>query len=317
LKSNSIRLSNLQLASLLEEIASAMRSDIPVSDALRRLQSNRLGRVGRAAGSIAERLEAGQTLPAAFDSLGTARSGQVSAGFFAAQKVNQPELLKRLAVHLRRRDQYARSLRLAWFYPILLVFVAFFISVRYLAPMVLANSGGLTNWPDWVIATSRFLVADWGWPLCGLVLLLLLLILCLRSKTRLPRSIRMQLFCSTLADELEHDVPDGIAIESAAYLSGDPELIAMKDPSLNAPQMQRILAEIDLPTDDISTVDRNRLIIPLLGLVASKHAERAYRQVYFYSRWLPRFAMSVLGGGFIFGYVWFVIGPVYRQVVHW
>ncbi|TWU37560.1 Bacterial type II secretion system protein F domain protein [Novipirellula aureliae] len=317
MKSNSVRLTHLQLASLLEEIASAMQTDIPVSDALRRLQGNRLGRVGKVAGSIAERLEAGQNLQSAFDSIGGAMSVQISAGFFAAQKANQPELLKRLANHLRRRDQYTRSLRLAWFYPILLVFVAFLITVRYLAPMVLANLDGGILWPSWVVTTSQYFVTSWEWPLCGLVLLLFLVSLWFCLKGRFPRSIRMQLFCSTLADELEHDVPDKAAIESAACLSGDPELMAIEDPTLAAPPIQRILSEIRLPTDDISTVDRNRLVIPVLGLVASKHAERAHRQVYFYSRWLPRFAMAVLGGGFIFGYVWFVIGPVYRQVIHW
>ncbi|WP_419194752.1 type II secretion system F family protein [Novipirellula herctigrandis] len=315
-------LSDLQFASLLEEIASAMRGGIPLADSMRRLERNRLGRVSKTASMIAGRLERGESFDSAVQSLDSSLATQVAASVSASEKANSPELIERFAAQLKRRSEYTRSLWFAWFYPLLLVVVGYGVAVFFLAPVIRGNTvrvnyNGEIAWADWVVATADWLQVNWVWPPIVFAVLCLLAYFALRWRDHFPHSVRMGLFCSSLADQISHDVPDDVAIRSAAQLSGDSEMQSIGNPSMQSPEMEQILAQADIPAQAIGNVNQKQLTVSVLHYLAAMYAERSRRHVYLLSCLLPRIAMAVIGGGLAISYVWWVMGPIYRQVAQW
>ncbi|TWU32565.1 Bacterial type II secretion system protein F domain protein [Novipirellula artificiosorum] len=301
----------------MDEIASAMRSGTPVIDSMRRLQDKRLGRVALVAGSIAVALDRGESVPTAVGALDSPIAQQAAASVSASEKSNHSVLMERFSRQLRRRAEYARRLRLAWFYPLLLVVVGYFVAVLCLAPMIWANQSGEFHWPAWVVRLSEWLLANWYWPPVVFGVVVFLLFLLIRSRRGFPRSIRLGLFCSSLADQIANEVPEDVAIRAAASLAGDRMLGSLESPSLQSPQLQRILSEAEIPTQNLPGINQQQITVSVLHYLAAMYSERSRRHVYFWAQLLPRIAMAVIGGGLALSYVWWVIGPVYRQVAQW
>ena len=91
-----VKLTDLQLASLLEEIGCAMRAGTPIADSMRRLESRRLGRVGRAAQTIASGLERGQSLADSVEGINSATHEQAAAAIRACAGSRTDESIARL-----------------------------------------------------------------------------------------------------------------------------------------------------------------------------------------------------------------------------
>tara|TARA_R110002073_G_scaffold141970_8_gene293256 strand:+ start:899 stop:1861 length:963 start_codon:yes stop_codon:yes gene_type:complete len=311
------KLSQLQLAALLEEIASAMRRDVSVADALRRLERSRLGRVGRLASEIAEKLEQGQTIARALDSPTLPNHAQVAACVSACEQSGDARLLNRLARLLRKQADYRRNIRLAWVYPVMLIVLAYAVLVLLMTRMVLSNNTPDIRWPDPVVNFSEWLSVYWIWPAIVFVVVIVAAAIYFRSRIPFPKSVRLGLFCESLADQIALDVPDDVAIENAAALSGAKSYSSLSNPSMNSPEIVSMLSPVTMETIEVPEVAAKEVLVARLRYLATIHLERARRQRYFWTHLVPRFAIVSFGILFVFSYIAWVIGPVYRQVALW
>ncbi len=312
-----VKLSQLQLAALLEEIASAMRRDVSVADALRRLERSRLGRVGRVAGVVAEKLEQGQTIASALDWPAIPNRSQLAACVSTCEQSGDARLLDRLARLLRKQADYRRNIRLAWVYPVMLVVLAYAVLVLFMTRMVLGESTPDIRWPDPVVHFSEWLSAYWIWPALVFVALIVVAAIYFRSRVPFPKSVRLGLFCESLADQITLDVPDDVAIQNAAALSGAKSYSSLSNPSMNSPEIVSMLSDVTMETMEVPEVSAKDVLVARFRYLATIHQERARRQRYLWTHLVPRLAIVSFGTLFVFSYIAWVIGPVYRQVALW
>lgn len=312
-----VKLSDLQVASLLEEIACAMRVGTPISQSMRRLESRRLGRIAVAARLIADGLERGE---AAADALGRVDSpvkAQAAAAIRACQENGNSGLLERMAHQLRQRSEHARSFRLAWFYPWLLLAVGYGVGVVVMAPIIREMNGQAIDWPAWLVGLATWLEHAWWLPPLGIVVGMAMIMFWHRNRDRFPRAARLALFCNSLADQFAYDVPEDVAIRSSAEMSGDARLMSIQQPTLQSDEVARIVTMSDPGGAQVLDGPLKATLIAKLRFLGSLHSERARQQAYLWSRFVPRMAMVAIGFGIVFSYVWWVIAPVYRQVAQW
>lgn len=312
-----VKLSDLQVASLLEEIACAMRVGTPIWESMRRLESRRLGRIAGAARKIADGLERGETLADALGKVASPASAQAAAAIRACQENGNSGLLERMSHQLRLRSEHARSFRLAWFYPWLLLAVGYFVGVAVMAPMIREMDGRAIDWPAWLVGLSHWVQDNWWIPPAMIAAALVGLIFWLRSRDRFPRAVRLGLFCNTLADQFSYDVPEDVAIRNAAEMSGDDRLMSIRQPTLQSPEVAEIIAMSDQLQAGVLDSPLKATLIAKLRFLGSEYNERARQQAFLWSRFVPRLAMVAVGFGLTFSYAWWVIAPVYRQVAQW
>ncbi len=309
------KLSDLQLASVLEEVACAIRSGTPIVQSMERLSDGRLGRVAVAARSIAGDLSMGKSLGDAFGAIESPLAVEAGSAVEACSKSGNSGLLDSIASHLRQRTDYQQVSRLAWLYPIVLISLAYLIAITVFAPIVRMHQGRDFSWSPAVLAVSQWLATNWMIPpIVFAVVVVVMLVYCSRGG-RLPRSVRMRLFTLSLADQLANDIPEREAVSSAAKLSGDTELCRMDSPGLDSPAVKSLLREAHL--ESVDGVDQQATLVARLRYVSSLYAGRARRHNYLMSRLIPRVAMFSIGGSLIFVYAFWVIAPVYQQVAKW
>jgi hypothetical protein len=205
---------------------------------------------------------------------------------------------------------------LAWFYPFVLLFVGYLVAVLVLAPVVRQLNGEGVNWPVWVVSAAEWLVTGWWIPPVMALVLFVLLATVLWPRAKYSRPIRRALFCSALADQVVHDIPESEAVKLAADFSGDSTLRALQQPAFLAPAVVRV---VDGGGDWQQIVDQSDKVsmVAALRYRARYYEERARRREYLWVRTLPRTLMVVVGAGLALSYVWWVIAPVYRQVATW
>lgn len=312
-----VKLSDLQVASLLEEIACSMRFGTPVADAMRRLEARRLGRVTRAARKVSEGLERGESISAAIGNVAGRGSAQAAAAIQACQDNGHSGLLERMAHQLRLRAEHARTFRLAWFYPWLLLAVGYGVGVLVMAPIIREQNGRGIDWPDWLVTTSNWLETNWWLPPLFAAAGLFAFVMWMRSRDRFPRDVRRALFCNALADQLSFDVPEDVAIRTAADMSGDHSLMAIVEPTLQSPEVAKIISINDPESGNSLEGPLKDTLVAKLRFLGSVHSERARQHAFFWSRFVPRLAMVSVGCGLTIAYAWWVIAPVYMQVAKW
>lgn len=312
-------LSDMQLASLLDEIAAAMRIGAPVGDAVRRLGDRRLGSVARAARKFADAIDRGEAASEAIKLYGSPLITQASATIQACEKSNDSTLLSQVATQLRARYEHSRLTRLTWLYPIFLLALAYAVAVLAMVPVVLGNQSRDFKWSDGVVRICNYLSHSWPIPLAiGIALIVLFLVWASRRQA-LPKHVQRFIFCQSLADQLEHRIPEREAIRSAALMSGQSALANDVNPSLDSAAVKRNLsgtsaATLGLEIDGVNTAD---LLIARLRYASVLHSERARQHDYLWGTLLPRLAMVVVGGGLTLAYAWWVIRPIYQQVAAW
>ena len=310
-------LNDLQVAALMEEIGCAMKVGTPVVDSMRRLENRRLGRVARVAKKVVAGLERGESLSGVIGNMNSPMAKQAAAAVSAAEQSGNPELLNRLALQLRRRSDYRETSRLLWFYPVLLLALGYAVAAGVMAPLVRMYNGAEIAWPDGVVAIAYWLQSNW-WipPLVGLGVVAAIATW-LYSRGRLPQQARRSLFCETLADQIEHDVPGNVAVEAAAQLSGETEMAGLPDPVFESSRMKELFQ--DAGSDAIAAIpgSEKQTLVAQLRYLGSMHAEKARRHRYLWTRFMPRMAMVTVGVALTLSYAWWVIAPVYLQVAQW
>lgn len=301
---------DLQFADLIDEIACSIRVDTPVIDSMQRLRSRRLGRVAILAGQIADQLQRGVSLSDVMAEVKSPIAGQVSAAITAVQRGGDSVLLERLASQLRRRHQINGSARLGYLYPFLLMAIAYLSLVMVAAPLVRDHRGRDMNWSPWLTQSLAWMQSNaWVVPAVmaiGVVAILMLF----RWRGPLPRHSRIALFCHSLADQIDAGIAESEAIKKSTAISGYRAGPQLAEPSLSMPMMVKLLgASGELATPNV--------LAARLRYLALHHTALARRSDWFWSRLAPRIAMVLVGFGFVLGYAWLIIAPVYQQVARW
>ena len=114
-----------------------------------------------------------------------------------------------------------------------------------------------------------------------------------------------------------HDVPEAVAIRAAAEMSGDRELMAIDQPSLESPAVARVISSESFLVGAPVGIGGKQTLIARLRFLGARHTEQARRRSYIWSRLVPRCAMVVIGAGLTLSYAIWVIAPVYMQVAQW
>ena len=308
------KLPDLQASLLLEEIACAMRIGAPMDESLRRLQSRRLGAVGSVAGRIADGVEQGLSVAEAIRAVDP--ESEAAAAVEVCQRRGDPSLLEQIAFQLRRRASVRAESRLAWFYPWVLLAVGYLVAVFVLAPMVRRFNGDGVRWPNEIVAAAEWLENNWWIPVIIVVAVLGVLSWLFRRSTRQSRPIRLSLFCSALAEQIQHDVPEAEALRLAAGLAGDASLMSSGEATLLSPI---VVDRIDGSGDWQRMVKQGDKLsmVAALRYRARSYEEQARRRDFLWMRVVPRALMVLVGAGLVLAYVWWVIAPVYRQVATW
>ena len=124
------------------------------------------------------------------------------------------------------------------------------------------------------------------------------------------------MFCSALAEQIQHDVPEADALRLAAGLAGDDSLKSLGEATLLSPS---VVDCIDGGGDWQRMVKQGDKLsmVAALRYRARSYEEQSRRRDYLWMRVLPRALMVVVGAGLGLSYVWWVIAPVYRQVPTW
>lgn len=312
------RLSDLQLASLLEEIAASMRVNMPIADAMQRLRARRLGAVARAAGRIADRLEQGTSLADSIQIVESPLVSQAVAAIRGCEKSGDPSLLSHVAIQLRTRYESNRSARISWLYPFVLLLVGYIVAIVVMAPMVRRNASSGFGWSPWVVDLCEWLEEGWVIPPIIFIVLLIALLLWQIIGKKMPTDASRQLFFRSLADQFQHDVPEDEAIRNAAAMAGDSELMAETSPTLQSPTVLRRISATNTPFSTLhDALSQKDTLLARLRYASEVHRERARKHNYFWGRLAPRIAMVLIGGGLTVSYAWWIIRPVYQQVASW
>ncbi len=311
------KLSDRQLAALLDEIAAAIRVDMPIADAMQRLRDRRLGPVAIAAGVCADAMNRGQTAADALRLCNSPIIDQAAAAVQASQQSGDPKVMTRLSSLLRRRAEYFRSSQLAWLYPLILLVIAYAIALGVMVPMLRTYQGRDFTWSESVLNFSHWLESNWFVPPIALAIMVIGWLIWRSRNRSLPRDARLRLFCQSLVDQIAADVPESDAIRNAAKLSGEASVLAETNPTFKSPQFMALLAKVQSPLMEVPGVSEEATLVARLKFLAAIHDERARRHDYLWSRLIPRIAMVVVGGGFTLAYAWWVIAPVYQQVAQW
>ena len=311
------RLSDLQLASLLEEIAAAMRIDAPIDSALERLRDRRLGAVAKSASQVAESIKRGRTVAESIGDLG-GHFNQPAVGAVAASEFSgNPEILDRFASLLRSREDFLRSTRLAWVYPLILLTVGYAIVVAVMAPLLRNQQNHDFAWSERLLTLSQWLQTYWMVPPIVFLTAILAMVIWLRNKRSLPRDVSVHIFCRALCDQMQCNVPESEAIRHAAAMSGDESLLAETHPTFSSPALVSLLSSVSSPLMEIPDATEQQTLVSKLKYLEAIHAQRANSRDYVWSRLIPTIAMVAVGGGVTLGFVWWVIAPVYQQVASW
>lgn len=309
-----MKVTDRQASQLLEEIASAMRLGVPADGALRRLESKRLGAVGRIARALAEELERGVPLSKVISSLD--RTGQAAAAVATDQSGDDPALLEQIAAQFRRRCQIRSESKLAWIYPSLLLLVGYLVAVNGFAPMVRRYEGRVVSWPAWVVDFSKWSATSWWVPMVIGIPLFALLFRYLWRSGRYPRPIRLSLFCSALADQISRHIPESEAIKLAADFSGDSSLKRLKEMSLLSRAVVTAVDGEDIWEKVVVSGDTDSMAA-ILRYRAKLYETQARRRTYWCVRILPQVVMVLLGTCIAISFTWWILAPVYLQVAKW
>jgi hypothetical protein len=335
-----VKLSDQELATLLDEIVHAVRDNLPISDALARLAANRLGRVGRVSRQMADQLRAGGSLADAM-LLIKSPSSKLIAATVSSGAIQDPDhvanysdrlghvnadLLGLLASRIRSRSDAARISRLMWFYPVVLVGIAYAAVMWVVVPLIREYRFHVTDqplgihWSPWLVQCTDWLGSHaWIAPVVfGLAVLMGYLIS--RRRPILGGPIRKSLFCHALADQLGEGVPESKAILVASSLSD--YAVSGSSPTLNDPAVRKLLDQVGGVSDDQVSDDEDLRVRAISTAAQLRYLGNLFqyasrRHLRCWSVLLPQVATIVFGFVFMTGYVWFVLAPIYFEVAHW
>ncbi|MDE0863737.1 MAG: type II secretion system F family protein [Rubripirellula sp.] len=313
-----VKLNDLQTAELLDEVASAMELKSPVIDSLRRLSDRRFGCVARTSKFLTELLERGESLDASFAQLKTPDRSQVVAAIRASERTGHANLLNVLSGKLRERHDRRGETQLIWFYPCILAFVAYVAFVTAMAPLIRDNDGLVINWPPFIAQLAHWVQTNFWVPLLTVVIIGVLAKLFLIKPQKLPRLNLQSLFYSTLASQLEQGVPDHEAIQTAAMMASETELVAGENLSFSTPRVKELINPEGNSDNTTSTDSVNKpFLIANLNHLAFVFDQKARERQYLWRQFIPQVVTLSLGSVMMLSIAWFVLAPVYREFAQW
>ncbi|MDA9934902.1 type II secretion system F family protein [Rubripirellula sp.] len=326
------RLNDLQLADLLDEVGSAIEQSIPIPDALGRVAEQQHGSTAKVAQTLLTTLQQGASLEASFQKLGLSDEGQITAAIKAAAQTGNPNLLYRFAETLRSRHEAKHTIKLNWFYPCILTVLAYFLFVNSLAPLVRDNQILIAQWPDAVVSASVWIENWWWLPPC-IATAFIAAVSPLLKRQGLSSTLSHSLFYSTLASQLDSNVPESQAIHTAALMAGDVELSHTENPSFNTPRVLQLLGPVseqyltpsaserataapenaDREDNRLSTITR-RAHLRHLAFIYEQKVRQRDKLIH---QLLPNAVSFALGFIFILSTACLFIAPIYGQIVQW
>ena len=307
-----VKVNDRQLADLLDEVAAGMRADVPNVQTFHSLGQKRLGGISKLARRIEEELQRGCSLADAFSSLDSAMLRQTGAAIGVAEQTGNERILVGLARSLRSRAMQRRASTIAWFYPIVLLLVVYATAVYVATPTVLTHDGKVIHWPEPVVQVCRFL-DKYPWAPLAVFGVGLLAWVALGRKKQISTQTRISLFCQTLADQMNHGVPDEQALVTASQVTGEHPYSGAK----SFADLKSLLDKSEIPVENVPGASDQQRHVAKLRYLASEYETKARRTQFFQCRVMPRIATVLIGGGGLAFYVLCIILPVYREVAKW
>jgi hypothetical protein len=327
------RPNDLLLAKLLDEVGSAIAHNIPIIEALTRVAIQQHGNTAVVARFLLTSLKRGASLESCFAKLDLEDGEQIIAAIQGAEQTGNPELLHRLSETLRIRHDLKKTLTLNWFYPCILCVVAYLMFVTSLAPLIRNNQGLITQWPSAVVHASHWIESFWMLPPCVAILFIIPFAFTFMKPKRLPAAISQSLFYSTLASQLEGDIPESQAIRTAALMGGDTALLETENASFSTPRVVELLnskatSYLTQAGSESQTTEReqpnqpesaahNQVRCAHLRQLANTFERKAQRRAAILHHILPQAFSFALGFSFIVATAVFFIAPIYTQAYTW
>lgn len=312
-----VKLNDLQLAALLEEIGATMDAGVPIADAMNRLGSRRLGRVAQMASELGRELALGKSPADAMQGAQSPALEQAAAVVAACEKSKDTSLIRSLASQLRSRHQYTRMTRLTWLYPIFLLAIGYAVAAAVMAPLVRYNQGRDFAWDNWIFQLATWLGEFWWVPPIVFIIAAVVILMYVSQQRRMPMHASKQMFFHCLADQVEHGVPESDALRTAALMSAQEAIAADANPTFDSPAVKEVMSQTYDPVAGVVGANEQSTLVARLRYASALHREEARKNEYFWGRLAPRIAMVVFGGGFTIAYAWWIIRPVYQQVAQW
>lgn len=358
-----MRLNDHDFACLLDEIAYAASNQLPIPETLERIGQARLGRVGRVAKAVASHLRSGRSLADAVSRIKSPSASLVRHAFTSpaagipTDTVNVTDdrngvriddlnanLLSRLSMRIRDRANAVRMRRLMWFYPLVLVTIAYCILLFAAVPLINQNQfnafyrpNGI-HWANWFADLIKWISVHPLIPPIVFLAICLVVYLVMRRRPCFASPVRKSLFCHTMADQLIEGVPEHHAITTASALSGydcgasDPGSDRL--PTLRDAAVAKLLNQAG-GVHQVGDEEQNGLEISsdeerqdfkrasVFSTVAQfrylgnsyQHASKQHQR--FWTTIVPQIVTVVFGFVFMTGYVWLLISPIYREVQRW
>jgi type II secretory pathway component PulF len=232
-------LSASQLAMLLEEVAQMARAQRPLAPAFGELNRRGMGRLGRVAGKISQRLAAGEPPERAIAAHAGRLRGRTSAALSAVTRTGWVEPVYRLARALRDREQVRMQGIAASLYPAISILIAYLLLSLVMTSVVIQSHAGdvITlrgaGAPGSSAAFIRFAEAwrsaFWVPPvIVGAALFFWLVLARWHSGDAtmpwLVRGVkchRWSEFCESMGDELEAGSLLDVAVRTSAVVAGN------------------------------------------------------------------------------------------------
>lgn len=337
------------IAALGELLGGIVRARLPLEAGLAAVGADWPGRAGDAVRQLIARLQEGQSLEFALADLGSSLPGEFSALVRAGQHSGRlPEMLDDLTRLARLRQESRRLAVVSMIYPMIVALVAsllgLFVFTRVLPVLVQMMLDFRIDLPDWLLSVgtlservSRPLTPLVWAALVGGGLLVVVVVtyrmghLAEKHAERVPllgkawRDARLAYWSDLMAVLLEHGTPEAEAVELAARVSGQPQMIERMS------VLTTLLRTGHQPTVD----DWKKAGVPVLGawavtwpgpvgdrvstlrLMAQSYARQARDRMILTTSLLPVLALVLIGGLFtlVYGMILFVpLTTLYRSL---
>lgn len=310
-----VRLSDYQLSQLLDELSHGMAIDLPLADVAERLGDRRLGRVGVAAKQIANQLRSGVPAQQALSIISSPMSEAACAAVDVSMQSGDATMLARFARRLSERSTMRRISNVAWFYPIVLIAIAYATALFVISPLTSEDDVLEIAWPDWLVDSCRWITANPWIPVFVFVVAVIAIRWIVRSRSSFVHPVSCSLFCRTLADQIGDGVEEESAVRIASELAGISNMLEPGRSGMKSLMVQDILepagdfdqSELDQPSPE--------LLQAKLRYLGQHYDQKAVIQHRFWTRWLPQAFTLTLGFIYLLGYAWFVIAPIYRRLM--
>jgi general secretion pathway protein F len=239
-----------QLAALSEEIGALARAGVPLDRGLRELATDMPGRLGKMADQLGRQLEQGRRLEDAVADLGAALPPAYRTVIDAGLKAGRlPAAMEDISRTARRLDELRNSIYLSLVYPLVVLIVAWGLSIFMLTslgpilsrmlvefdvtgPWIIdwyAEGAKHIGWLGPLVPIAFALWLLWAWYRCGKVaagleLHPLLSLGAVGTLARMQRASRLASLADLLSLLIEHGVPLPEAVELSSSAIGSPAI---------------------------------------------------------------------------------------------